>query len=203
MKHTKSEVLAKLSFDAATVSDWKKSRKTFYDNDFEKYIESVYWNSSDSDIESLMEGEVTTCDLKSEWVKDNFAEIGGGEIMIEDIPEEIKRLACENVAGSFDGVVYGNSFGECWGDSWTSSTRPNPDSGNIIIYTMPSSRFSDVSLENIFGDQVREVIDYALAHGLNPDYEYDAEEVVAHAQGETTVAGATWNELLVDYWCEV
>ena len=51
--------------------------------------------------------------------------------------------------------------------------------------------------------QVREVIDYALAHGLNPDYECDAEEVVAHAQGETTVAGATWNELLVDYWCEV
>jgi len=55
MKHTKAEVLAKLRTDAATISDWKKSRKSLNDDDFEKYIESVFENSSDSDIESLME----------------------------------------------------------------------------------------------------------------------------------------------------
>jgi len=39
MKHTRLEVLAKLRTDAATISDWKKSRKSLNDDDFEKYIE--------------------------------------------------------------------------------------------------------------------------------------------------------------------
>ena len=54
MKQSKLEVLAKLSTDAATINDWKKSRKTFDDNDFESYIDAVYENSSESDLESFM-----------------------------------------------------------------------------------------------------------------------------------------------------
>lgn len=55
MEYTKSEVINKLRNDAATINDWKKSRKSFNDNDFDEYIDSVYEMSSESDINSFME----------------------------------------------------------------------------------------------------------------------------------------------------
>ena len=139
--------------------------------------------------------------INSEWVKENWELLISSEyIRNEDIPSEIKELACENVCPNFDGVVYGNSNGDCWGDTWSSNTYINPESGNIEIYRMSSNQFYDVSLEDVFGTEVRSVIDFALKNGLDPDYEYDAEEVVKHAQKHTLVNGNSWNEILVEYW---
>ena len=55
--YTKKQIVEKLMNDSATKNDWRKSRKSFDDDegDFAEYCENIYEISSDTDIQEFMD----------------------------------------------------------------------------------------------------------------------------------------------------